>query len=73
MIFIQIEVQKIDNLYAEAIEAIALTLIPAVAEMDSHAWGQEIYACLISKDDFEQVWNSRTTIKICLFASEMLS
>lgn len=46
--------QNIDNIYDGAIE---ITPIPTVEELNSHIWGEEFYASLISRDEFEKIWD----------------
>lgn len=48
--------QNIDNLYDGAIE---ITPIPTVEEFNSHIWGEEFYSSLISREEFEKIWNKR--------------
>ncbi len=48
--------KNIDDLYAEAIE---ITPIPTVEELNAHVWGEELQAYLISKEEFEHVWATK--------------
>ena len=45
---------NIDDLYANAIEILP---VPTAEAFNSHELGNEFYACLISKEEFEQTWN----------------
>lgn len=45
--------QNISDLYEGAIE---ITPIPTVEELNSHIWGEDFYASLISRDEFEEIW-----------------
>ena len=44
----------IPDLYADVIEIVP---IPTVEEFNSDIYGEEFRACLISKEEFEKVWN----------------
>lgn len=48
--------KNIDDLYDGAIEIMP---IPTIEEINSHIWGNEFHACLISKEEFEEIWNRR--------------
>ena len=45
---------NIDDLYANTIEILP---VPTAEAFNSHELGNEFYACLISKEEFEQTWN----------------
>lgn len=47
---------NIPNLYEDAIE---ITPIPTVEELNAHIWGEEFHACLMEKAEFEAIWESR--------------
>ena len=65
ILFIRIESQNTDllhntrnipDLYEDAIE---ITPIPTVDELNAHVWGEEFHACVIEKAEFEAIWESR--------------
>ena len=47
---------NIPDLYEDAIE---ITPIPTVDELNAHVWGEEFHACVIEKAEFEAIWESR--------------
>lgn len=61
-IFADRSVKKIDNLYEGVIE---LVPIPTVEELNSHVWGNEFYACFMSKLEFETIW------KDCFYTGDL--
>ena len=48
---------NIPDLYEDAIE---ITPIPTVDELNAHVWGEEFHACVIEKAEFEAIWKSHT-------------
>lgn len=54
-IFADGSTKNVDYLYEGSIE---ITPIPTVQEFNSHVWGNEFYACLIGKEEFEKIWSS---------------
>ena len=56
-IFLDGHTCNIDDLYDGAIE---ITPIPTVEEFNSHVWGEEFYAYIIEKGEFEAIWESHT-------------
>lgn len=48
--------RNIPDLYEDAIE---ITPIPTVDELNAHVWGEEFHACVIEKAEFEAIWESR--------------
>lgn len=54
-IFADKSTRNIDDIYDEVIEIIP---IPTIEEFNSHLWGEEFYAVLVSKKDFEELWNT---------------
>ena len=46
----------IEDLYADAVE---VTPIPTVEELNAHIWGDKLHACLMEKAEFEAIWESR--------------
>ena len=49
--------RNIPDLYDGVIE---ITPIPTVEEFNTHVWGEEFYACVIEKAEFEAIWENRT-------------
>ena len=49
--------RNIPDLYDGVIE---ITPIPTVEEINTHVWGEEFYACVIEKAEFEAIWENRT-------------
>lgn len=47
--------KNIDDFYRDVIEIVS---IPTVEEFNSHIWGEEFYACLMSEQEFEKTWNT---------------
>ncbi len=48
---------KIENdLYRDVIEACP---IPTVDEFNTKVWGEGFYAAIISKEEFDEIWNTR--------------
>lgn len=54
-IMINRQVKTMDDLYDNAIE---ITPIPTVDELNSMDWGVELHAIRITKDKFEEVWGN---------------
>ncbi len=54
-IFMDGHTRNIPDLYDGAIE---ITPIPTVEEFNTHVWGEEFYACLMEKSEFESIWES---------------
>ncbi len=54
-IFADGSTRNIPDLYDGAIE---ITPIPTVEEFNTHVWGEEFYACLMEKSEFESIWES---------------
>lgn len=52
-IFADGSTNNIDDLYEDVIEIVS---IPTVDELNSHIWGEEFFACLIQKEEFEKIW-----------------
>ena len=55
-IFADRSTQNIDNLYEGVIEIVS---IPTVEEFNFHVWGEEFYAVLASKEEFDEIWNAQ--------------
>lgn len=55
-IFMDGHTRNIPDLYEDAIE---ITPIPTVDELNAHVWGEEFHACVIEKAEFEAIWESR--------------
>ena len=49
--------RNIPDLYDGVIE---ITPIPTVEELNARVWGDEFYACLMEKTEFEAIWESHT-------------
>lgn len=47
--------RNINDLYEGVIE---ITPIPEIEEFNAHVWGDEFHACLISREEFEKIWDS---------------
>ncbi len=45
------------DLYEDAIE---ITPIPTVDELNAHVWGEEFHACVIEQAEFEAIWENHT-------------
>ena len=56
-IFMDGHTHNIPDLYEDAIE---ITPIPTVDELNAHVWGEEFHACVIEKAEFEAIWESHT-------------
>ena len=41
-------------------DAIEITPLPIVDELNAHVWGEEFHACVIEKAEFEAIWESHT-------------
>lgn len=41
--------------YEDVIEIVS---IPTVEEFNAHIWGEEFYACFMSKQEFEEIWRT---------------
>ena len=54
-IFADGSTRNIPDLYDGAIE---ITPIPTVEELNAHVWGEEFYACLMEKEEFETIWKN---------------
>lgn len=52
-IFADGSTNNIDDLYEDVIEIVS---IPTVDELNCHIWGEEFFACLIQKEEFEKIW-----------------
>lgn len=52
-IFADGSTNNIDDLYEDVIEIVS---IPTVDELNFHIWGEEFFACLIQKEEFEKIW-----------------
>ncbi len=52
-----VHTHNIPDLYEDAIE---ITPIPTVDELNAHVWGEEFHACVIEKAEFEAIWKSHT-------------
>ncbi len=48
--------QNIWDPYADVIEIVA---IPTVEAFNTDAYGKEFHACLITKEEFERIWNTK--------------
>lgn len=46
-----------DDPYRDVIEALP---IKTAEEINNGIWGEEIRACLIDKEEFEEIWNTHT-------------
>ncbi|MDE5855361.1 MAG: hypothetical protein K2H19_09935, partial [Ruminococcus sp.] len=44
-----------DDPYDSVIEVLPLE---TVEEINNNAWGDDIHACLIGKEEFEEIWNT---------------
>ena len=56
-IFMDGHTHNIPDLYEDAIE---ITPIPTVDELNAHVWGEEFHACVIEKAEFEAIWENHT-------------
>ncbi|MEE0264042.1 MAG: hypothetical protein UD936_00290 [Acutalibacteraceae bacterium] len=54
-IFADREIKNINNLYDGAIEAVP---VATVQDFNSGVFGKEFYACKITGEEFEKIWNS---------------
>lgn len=54
-IFTDRHTHNINDLYDGVIEIVP---IPTVEELNSNVWGEEFYACLINKSEFEDMWKT---------------
>lgn len=54
-IFADRKTKNIEDLYEGVLE---ITSIPTVEEFNIGIWGEEFYACLITGDEFETIWNA---------------
>jgi len=50
---------NIEDLYEGAIE---ITPIPHIEEINSGIWGEEFYACLVTQEEFENIWNKNVYV-----------
>ena len=48
--------KNISKFYKDVIEIVS---IPTIEEFNSNEYGDEFYACPITKKEFEETWNSR--------------
>lgn len=55
-IFADRTVQIENDLYREVIEVCP---IPTVDELNAKAWGEGFHATIISKEEFDEIWNTR--------------
>ena len=52
---------KLENdLYCDVIEVCP---IPTVDEFNTNVWGEGFYATIISKEEFDEIWNTRNSSK----------
>lgn len=56
-VFVNRKVKLIDDLYYDAIEACP---IPTVDEFNAKIWGEGFNAAIISKEEFERIWITKT-------------
>lgn len=56
-IFADGRTRNIPDLYEDAIE---ITPIPTVEELNASVWGEEFHACIIEKTEFEAIWENHT-------------
>ena len=61
-IFANRKTRNIDNLYEEAIEIVS---IPTIEEFHDQTWGERLYTMLISKEEFETIWNEHFYSRSC--------
>ena len=54
-VFINREVKRYEDLYSDVIEACP---IPTVDELNAKVWGEGFYATIISKEEFDEIWNT---------------
>ena len=54
-IFADRHTHNIADLYAGVIEIVP---IPTIEEFNAHVWGEEFYARIIDKAEFEAIWES---------------
>lgn len=54
-VFVNRTVKVCNDLYCDVIEACP---IPKVDELNAKVWGEGFYATIISKDEFDEIWNS---------------
>ena len=54
-VFIDRTVKLDDDPYREVIE---MCPIPTVDELNAKVWGEGFYAKIISKEEFEEIWNT---------------
>ena len=54
-VFVNRNVKLTDDPYRDVIEACP---IPTVEEFNAKVWGEGFYAIAISKDEFDEIWNS---------------
>ena len=55
-VFVNRTVKFYSDLYRDAIE---ICPIPTVDELNAKVWGEGFYATIISKDKFDEIWNTR--------------
>lgn len=54
-VFVNRMVKIYNDLYCDVIEACP---IPTVDELNAKVWGEGFYAIIISKEKFEEIWNT---------------
>ncbi len=54
-VFANRAIKLYNDLYCDVIEACP---IPTVDELNAKVWGEGFYATVISKDEFDEIWNS---------------
>lgn len=54
-VFVNGEVKLDDNLYDDVIEVCP---IPTVDELNAKIWGEGFYAAIISREEFNEIWNT---------------
>lgn len=54
-VFINREVKRYEDLYSDVIEACP---IPTVDEFNAKVWGEGFWATMISKEKFDEIWNT---------------
>ncbi len=54
-VFVNRIVELIDDPYYDVIEVCP---IPTVDELNTNIWGEGFYATIISKEEFDKIWNT---------------
>lgn len=54
-VFVNRTVTFYNDLYCDVVEACP---IPTVDEFNAKVWGEGFYAAIISKDEFDEIWNT---------------